>query len=173
MRVKCVSAQKQVVLAYFIWAGDHENKFPMAVSVANGGVREMLETSAVTIYRLMSNELNDPKVLICPEDKLHNPAAGFATLGESNLSYFVGLDAEKPSTSRVLSGDRTVEVNGRLAGTGLVRIESTSIVRWPKQIHYKLGIVGMADGSVQRTDSKQLKELLQSTGLATNRLLIP
>jgi len=38
--ISCSNNLKQLGLAYQVWAGDNDGKFPMAVSVANGGALE-------------------------------------------------------------------------------------------------------------------------------------
>jgi competence protein ComGC len=41
MKISCANGLKQMGLAFAVWAGDNNDKFPMAVSVTNGGAMEM------------------------------------------------------------------------------------------------------------------------------------
>src|ERR1700712_3928145 len=64
--ISCANNLRQVGLAFRIWAGDGGDKFPMQVSVTNGGTMELVESGTVfPHFQIMSNELNTPKVLYC------------------------------------------------------------------------------------------------------------
>src|ERR1700733_1842465 len=72
VRIMCVSNLKQVALSFRIWEGDHNNEYPMAVSTSLGGARELVAVNNVAAcFRVMSNELSTPRILICPEDTVH------------------------------------------------------------------------------------------------------
>src|SRR3974377_1288221 len=58
-KINCVSNLKQIVIAFRIWEGDHDDKYPMFVSVTNGGAMELVATGNVTAcFQVMSNELS-------------------------------------------------------------------------------------------------------------------
>ena len=60
----CVNHLKQIGLAFRIWEGDNNDKYPMQVSVTNNGAMELaLAGDAVGIFRVMSNELSTPKTV--------------------------------------------------------------------------------------------------------------
>ena len=40
-RISCWSNLRQVNIAFQIWAEDNKNRYPMAVSVTNGGAMEL------------------------------------------------------------------------------------------------------------------------------------
>ena len=94
-KITCVNNLKQIGLAFRIWEGDNGDKYPMQVSVTNGGAMELTLTGDVVgIFRVMSNELSTTKVLVCPQDTKRTAATDFAGgLSGANISYFVGLDA--------------------------------------------------------------------------------
>ncbi|MGC3956403.1 MAG: prepilin-type N-terminal cleavage/methylation domain-containing protein [Verrucomicrobiota bacterium] len=91
-RIACTNNLKQVGLAFRIWAGDNDDRMPMAVARASGGASEAVGiagTSAWTagnppvtaanggvwnMFLVMSNELSTPKILYCPSDNVgsHN-----------------------------------------------------------------------------------------------------
>ena len=71
-RINCLSNVHQVSLAFRIWQGDNNGKYPMSVSMTNGGAMEWTVTTNVAAYfQVMSNEIVTPKILICPADMEH------------------------------------------------------------------------------------------------------
>lgn len=67
--VQCVNHLKQIGLAVRIWAGDNGDAAPPD-------------------FLSMSNELNTPKILVCPADTGHQAAASFfAGFSSANYSY--------------------------------------------------------------------------------------
>ncbi len=178
MRVKCVSNLKQVGLSFRMWANDNNDKFPMQVSIANtngSGTLELVgEGNVFPHFQAMSNELNDPKILICPEDSKRTAAPNFGTnFRDANVSYFVGVDADQVSPTNILTGDRNIAVGETLIGHGMSVLPNGSPVRWTSKIHNGKGYVGFADSSVQLCDSEKLREFFKNSGLATNRLVLP
>src|SRR6185369_512802 len=106
-RIQCVNQLKQIGLAYQVWASDNLGKYPMGVSVANGGSMELVATgNAVQSFLVMSNELSRPIILHCPMDWAHFQTVSFAGLASSNISYFVGVDVTNSTNPQmILSGD--------------------------------------------------------------------
>ena len=47
-RINCVSNIKQMGIAFRIWEGDNEDKYPMAVSTVNGGAQENIYSALNT-----------------------------------------------------------------------------------------------------------------------------
>src|SRR5438477_9348385 len=71
--VNCMSNLKQVGLGWIVWVHDHEsNEFPFRTPVANGGTfgsTDPLRNNAWWQFSFISNEVNSPRVLVCPADK--------------------------------------------------------------------------------------------------------
>jgi hypothetical protein len=189
-RMNCVSNLKQVNLSFRIWEGDNNNKYPMAVSVTNGGAREWIATNDVAAcFRVMSNELSTPKILICPADFKRIPATNFDNdFNASHISYFIGVDADEAHPERLLCGDDNFQINGSLVGSGVLSLSTNTLLEWgsgrhdyPSRVpilgiplrHHFFGNLGFADGSVAEVGDSGLQESLVQSGLATNRLAIP
>ena len=185
---RCVNYLKQVGLSYRLWAGDNGDKYPMEVSVANGGTMELVGgPDAWKTYQVMSNELSTPKVLLCPQDSGHgNYATNFGNDLKNKISYFIGLDSSLDSTNTFLSGDGNFLLNNSPANYGLVNINSNASLAWDTSRHAGIkkqgwftktkigyGNICLSDGSVQTVTISGLTNLLHQTGLATNRLAIP
>ena len=155
------------------------------------------------IFAVMSNELNTPKILYCPAeyDTSTHPqsATTFATLipagqtgtafnSRSNVSYFIGIDADETQPQMMLTGDHAagagVAANNNAATTGwngiyapntAVGTATNGAMAWMENSqHGKQGNVGLSDGSVQGWSISKLREGLKNTGdLNNNRLLFP
>jgi prepilin-type processing-associated H-X9-DG protein len=186
-RINCVSNLKQIGIAYRLWEGDNNDKYPMAVSVTNGGAMELIATGNVAAcFQVMSNELSTPKVLLCPEDTRRVRATNFSTLNSSNISYFVGLDAAETKPQMFLSGDDNFAIGGVPVKSGVLELSTNTPVTWTSLRHVAynshfwtaarhkfVGNIGMADGSAQQFTTDGLQKALQQTGVATNRLVLP
>lgn len=174
-RINCVNNLKQDGLAFRIWEGDNGDKYPMAVSTANGGTMEFT-TGADTFrhFQVMSNELSTPKILVCPADSTRKAAANFIRLQNHNVSYFVGLDATETSPQMLLDGDRNVTGPAE-PENGILKLAPGDPVSWTEAIHVRQGNVGLADGSVQQLSNSSLRQTLKDSGNPTNtwRISLP
>jgi len=174
-KIGCVNDLKQTGLSCLIFANDHDDRYPWQLSTNQGGSLELLalQPTVAQLFRSMSNELSTPKVLLCPNDATRTWATNWASLTDSNISYFIGLDARDTAPQMMLSGDRNLETKGIPVGSGLFLLSTNTVVGWTKAIHQNLGNVCLGDGSVQQLTSSRLTQQVQTQGLATNRLLIP
>jgi type II secretory pathway pseudopilin PulG len=190
-RSLCVQNLKQIDLAFHVWAGDHGDKFPMQVSVTDGGTMELNDgRNALATFLVMSNDFATPKVLWCPADKDHALATDFtAGFSSKNVSYFVGLDAADNFPKSLLSGDDNFAIGGIPIRPGLLKFltnapivwtassetswgpralefpTNASIV-WTDERHINVGNIGLTDGSVRLSNNSNLADLLHQTGVA-------
>ena len=142
-RIKCVSNQKQIGLAFRIFANDHEDRYPFNVQQltlypvsGNGGNVTMFRNAGATHrawhhFQILSNEIASGKIVMCPADRnrLNNEAIdflqnadSFSTANKQNeaLSYFVGLEADETKPQAILAGDRAISDGGNgFTGPGL------------------------------------------------------
>ncbi|MBE0545359.1 MAG: type II secretion system protein [Verrucomicrobia bacterium] len=187
-KVGCTNHLKQIGLAFKQWALDYGDKFPMQVSVTNGGTMELVDAGNVYVHFLvMSNELNTPKILICPQDA--DPkrlrATTFASTvpsgtsgqipftNDHSVSYFVGVDADETQPQTILTGDANLTVGGVPVSRGMLNLWTNALVSWTEDRHVNQGNIGLADGSVTGVSTPKLRELLVNTRAATNRLAFP
>ena len=126
-------------------------------------------------FLVMSNEIGAPKILVCPEDGEKTAKADFGCgFSNTNVSYFVGADAEDTFPQMFLTGDRNVAVENKPLPPGIfVWASNRSALSWSKAIHTARGNVGLADGSVQLLDSRRLALAAAQQSAETNRLVIP
>ncbi len=138
-RIKCVSNLKQVGLAFRIFAGDNDDKYPFSTTALTfttvGGAytvsANVLASQTWIHYQAMSNELASAKILICPADRnrLNTAATDFLGTAQSlsdagkrnnSVSFFVGTGADETRPQTILSGDRSIgpdETSGCYYGT--------------------------------------------------------
>lgn len=200
IRINCSSNLKQVGLAFRLWAGDNNDQYPMKVSRGSGGAipvggwqRSASDGQYVyTVFLVMSNELNTPKVVICPGDGERVAATNFNALptqgadfiNNLKVTYFVGLDCEETTSSMLLSGDRNIygpqsnagdnggygnsrsqqDASGNCVMMGTNVGTGSSAIGWTDKIHAKAGNVCMADGSAQQFSPQVLRKALKESG---------
>jgi prepilin-type processing-associated H-X9-DG protein len=140
----------------------------MAVPVGKGGTRDLAAGPTVFFhFTVMSNELSTPKILLCPADANRVFATDFNGFGNSNISYFVGIDADDTVPQEFLAGDRNI-TNGSPVVNGILHLATNRPVGWTHEMHNRQGNVALADGSVQRFGNSRLNQLG-----STNRLALP
>jgi prepilin-type N-terminal cleavage/methylation domain-containing protein/prepilin-type processing-associated H-X9-DG protein len=186
-RISCVCNLKQVGVAFRIWALDHNDRYPMQVSVTNGGTMELIGSPMVfASFAVMSNELSTPKILFCPSDRDSRRvvATDFPGMpggsgkpilfgGDTNLSYFAGVDATDILPQMFLTGDDNLAINGVPQMSRVVTVRNETALSWTAQRHNNQGNIGLSDGSVQQFSASKLRSALQYTGVVTNRLALP
>ncbi len=118
--VRCVQNQKLVGLAHKTWAKDSEDVFPVNCSTNRSGTKELIGMGLTYRHFLaLSNEVaGDLKVLICPADGEWSVASYCNQLANTNLSYFVGVDASETLPNTLRLGDRTSQPSSQPICTG-------------------------------------------------------
>ena len=180
-RINCISNVKQIGIAFRLWEGDNKDKYPMAVSVTNGGAMELAATGNVAAcFQVMSNELCTPRILLCPEDTRRTYATNFSIgFSDANISYFISLDAAEMYPQMILAGDDNLLVDGKPVQPGILNLRTGTAIAWTKDRHHGVGNIGMADGSAQQVTGDGLNSAVVSstsdtpTNNATSRWLIP
>jgi len=174
-RVNCVSHLVQIGLAMKVWANDHRDKFPMAVSTNLGGTLEFAATGqAFRHFQATSNVVYATDVLVCKLDTRRR-SQDWRTLGNNNVSYFIGLDADETAPRSILVGDRTLDGTSWASASLLIHTTNT-VLRWPTNSHAGTGgNVVFADGSAYQLPGHELTSLLSRGATAdfTNRLEFP
>jgi hypothetical protein len=174
-RAACVSNLKQIGLAMRIYIQDHEDRFPWQVARDEGGSLSFASSPNVfEHFRAMSNELVTPKVLACSSDRDRIRTSDFAQISNTNLSYFLCLDAISNAPGMLFSGDRNV-CGGSLSNGFMRVIGKGSSLVWTNGLHEMAGNAGLVDGSAQALTSAGLTNLVANS-FGTNtvlRLAIP
>jgi Domain of unknown function (DUF4190)/GYF domain 2 len=91
--INCMNNMTSIGLSFKQWGLDNADQFPWGVSVTNGGTKELALPGGDNIdpnpihFEVLSNELNTPKILICPADSGHTAAVQFKNLQAANVSY--------------------------------------------------------------------------------------
>jgi prepilin-type N-terminal cleavage/methylation domain-containing protein/prepilin-type processing-associated H-X9-DG protein len=169
-RIQCASDLKQIGLAYHMFLHDHDNKLPMEVSTNDGGTLEFLQGAYLAggmfdykHFQVLSNYLNTPSLVWCPSDRARSPADFFPPLQNSNVSYFVGANADYATPTSMLAGDRNI-TNTLAGGGSIIFLNGSPGLSWTTDIHVSKGNVLFADGSVELLNSAQLLLASQAPG---------
>lgn len=174
-RIQCTDNLKSLGLAFRTWAIDNGGAlYVKATTNEEATVGRITSGEAYRHFQVLSNELGNPKLLVCPADN-RVPAKDLGPgLSNANLSYFVGLDANESYPSMFLYGDRNV-TNGLPFRDEILYLPPDRPVGWTHELHDRQGNVALADGSVQGWTSSRLSDGLvgSPTMGMTNRLAMP
>jgi prepilin-type N-terminal cleavage/methylation domain-containing protein len=133
-RISCVNDLKQDGIAFRLWEGDNQDRYPMAVQSVKNGALEFVYSALngspanyneCAVFTCMSNEVNTPKILFCPADNgtwggyprsaatnwiTFDPTIvnGLSAYTYQYLSYFVCGDAFESYPQMILTGDRNI-----------------------------------------------------------------
>lgn len=197
-RITCINNLKQIGLGFKTWSMDFNDRYPMQVPSNEGGPPNQSAFSttpygaayAYQVFGVLSNELSVPRLLICPSDE-RNAQTNFtvvagnttatAYLLNSNLSYFVGKDAQESNPQMLLVGDRNIvgqspggSVPSPIPGSGYGNVGAVALgtnfvansqtPAWTEKMHRSQGNVLMTDGSAQQLTSARLRESLRNSG---------
>lgn len=197
-RLACTNNLKQIGYGLKVWAMDYNDRYPMQVPATEGGPPNQSAFSTTPygasytyqIFGVLSNELATPRMLVCPADerKAHSSFAMLAGstanpnyLSNTNLSFFVGKDAQDNNPQMLLVGDRNIVGQGPggnlpnpIPGGGYGNVgaialgtnfsANTQTPAWTDKLHRGNGNVLMTDGSAQQFTSSKLRDALRSTG---------
>lgn len=188
-QITCLNNLKNMGLALRVFAADHGDEFPMALSLTNGGTREWLsdETRLWRHWRVLSNELGSVRFLLCPSDSERQLPSSFMDkrpvltrdqfTNNSHLSYFLALNPRPDEPQSILAGDRNLTTNGVPFGPGRLTLSSELLIGFTTKPHKQAGNIVLADGSVRPALSPQFNDAwtaarTNSRG-ATNVWLVP
>ncbi len=186
-RIQCVNNQKQIGIAYRIWAGDNGDKYPAQTlrTATNAGWADFANMTNAgpycwSNYSIMQNELGQTtKILNCPADDRFR-AKDFNDFGNKNISYFMNPDANDNFPLSILGGDRNLTPGSKPQhdygfspddGSGNdVILQTNSPVCWSLKMHSADNSVGagnilMGDGSVQLCSSARFMTDYQCNAL--------
>jgi prepilin-type processing-associated H-X9-DG protein len=179
-RVVCVNNLRQIGMAWQMWAGDHDNTYPFQLPPTRGGTQG--RALAYEHSRVISNELKNVQLLICPSDERTITTNFQSLLRDESVSYFIGTDALPELFTTFLGGDRNISGGGvtTCGQAGSITVNgyppaSWGSMRWRTDIHAGSGNVLMSDGRVEPVSSKALGPLASTTLDAgqDNHSLIP
>jgi prepilin-type N-terminal cleavage/methylation domain-containing protein/prepilin-type processing-associated H-X9-DG protein len=199
MGSQCLNNMKQIGLAFRMWGSDNRDKYPMQLTMAEGGPAMLVPGSTLAnnpvdnqpaMYRafmVLSNELSTPKLLWCPKDKFHTAATNWVerTTGNNaggfwmaSVSYFLGAEAIDTKPGVLLAGDAFLGPDDERVYTVVTLVPDNAgawnLAQWNKRYsHQNKGNVALADGSAHSFSTPRLKAQLINSGDSRNLLLAP
>jgi prepilin-type processing-associated H-X9-DG protein len=127
-------------------------------------------------FQVLSNYLRPTYVYHCPTDTTRFPAADYQAFTDTNISYFVNIDAE--AAPAVLTGDRNLRFNGRTVQPGSFVFTNATTMDWTHELHYQTfgksrGVIGFVDGHAELVPGTNLTTAFARQGTNDQRLLVP
>lgn len=190
-KTNCTVNLKQIALAFKMFAGDNDGKFPWMLKSAT--TNSANQPQVWEYFQMASNELGSARILSCPMDAHVKTAIDFSdnpeglihpTKQNNSISYFLGVYSGGSLTNSILAGDRTLTIPNRTQlyssrGTTPIEVSTNSV--WSsspaESNHDGAGNYAMADGSVQQASTGRLQEALRlardSYGTNANCFLFP
>jgi len=158
---ECVNNVKQVCLGLRLWSNDNDHRFPWKVDWLNDG-GSLNAPEWIDHFRVASNELVTPKILVCPREERKTIAPDWLSIaGFDNVSYFAGLTADDENPQTLLSGDSNIIGGGGGMEPYWVSLRSIDAT-WENTIHINRGHLGLSDGSVKIQNTKALREQISA-----------
>jgi len=157
-QVGCLNNLKNVGAGMNLWSSPIWD-YPMALSTNEAGTLEVARDVWRT-FQVVSNEMEVPGVLVCPADS-RRPAASWSSLANSNISYFLGLEATVATPRMMLSGDRHLGTGKRLQNN-VLKVRPEDVLRWTTALHPAGGNIVFGDGSARPMSEKELQSSLNA-----------
>ncbi len=157
-RIQCIGNQKEIGLAFHLFANDHGGKFPTHVSTNDGGSLEFVVAGyqipgpfyfSYQHFRPLASSLVTPKLLVCPADLNRWAATNFDQFNNKNLSYDIGLKADPGIPGAILTADFGLPADFLNPSRSTI-IHIPTIVPHPSW-HRCLGNILFSDGHVEES----------------------
>lgn len=171
----CMNHLKQIDLGLIMFAGDHQDRFPMQLPVTNGGTMEFIYSNHVFPHfqKLKDYHVN-PQLFVCPFETDRQATTSYEAMNDLNLSYFLNADitTNSPAVS-IIAGDRCLTTNSTPVPPGLFTVTSNLNLGWTPQYHASRGVFAFADGHVEFIRGDKVVAAVGRTPVSTNRFCIP
>lgn len=159
-RISCVNNLKQVSLGFRIFANDNEDRFPW----------QLTNNAPIGNFFIWAgNELQNPKICVCPADMARNPSQSFSNnitfVANQHLSYFVNRQSRDSDANNLMLGDRDFSATGTITTWNNLSWERTGV-----DLHEANGNAAMSDGSVQQLTARSLQRAVEAAIQAGNRI---
>jgi hypothetical protein len=177
-RVACENNLRQLGRAVSMWAADHDGIDPWWVRPPEGTYQVGFAARVWYQCSFLSNEIANPKVLVCPSDpaKTVNAASdwgagptGFMDVGhrDNSVSYLLALHGSSLVSQSIWFGDRNVLFDGTgYCSLGLQNIYHitlrSTVAGWTNNIHGITGNLLLHDGRVIEASRSDISNLVFS-----------
>jgi len=170
-RIWCINNLSQLGIGFQMFAHDHNGNFPMQVPMAEGGSKEFVQNGyiagaqfyfAYRHFQALSNDVSEPKILVCPTDT-REQARSISSLQNSNVSYFIGVNADYNKPMSILAGDRNITSVAQQSSS-ILNGASGAQLRWTGEMHQFKGNILFADSHVEEWNNVNLQAAGNGSG---------
>ncbi|MEY4918779.1 MAG: hypothetical protein RL616_2692 [Verrucomicrobiota bacterium] len=180
-RIWCENNLRQIGIGLHVFLHDHGGRCPMTVPMAEGGAEQFVQNGYLVSgafyfsfrqFQVLSNELSNPRVLACKADEQRVAGTDFATIQNTNLSYFIGVNADFSKPQSILAGDRNLTSFPQPSPT-ILHTTSGASFRWTREVHANKGNVLFADSHVEEWNPHSLTSNFKYNPFETYDLFLP
>ena len=129
-RINCANNLKHIDESFMLWSQMRDGELPMQVSTNKGGTLELIQSGSACVHflSLTNSGLIEPRFLICPSDERSDWRfqKSISEIDETNVSYFVGIDATLKNPKTILAGDRNLQADNLPTKKGLLTLTKSS-----------------------------------------------
>ena len=174
---RCQANLRSVAYAFHRFYRQSRPDYSFRYSTNESGTQEYIKgADSYQHFRVLTNELEHPRLLVCPSDA-RKPAVSIQSVTNENLSYFLNLDASPVLPNAFLSGDRLLIGNPQRM-EGLLIPGGNGCFQWNSNLHNRTsqqpeGNIVMSDGSVSQLTSQELTKQFTNRHNSKNRFLFP
>ena len=148
-QVQCASQLKQIGLAFHAFAHEHNDRFPMHVSTNQGGMSEIWDRARkddlYCLYQVLSNDLVDVQLLVCPADRGRMPAQNFERMSNANLSYTICVFFDS-----LVLGEEVLAADWNITYADPYAVNTNAEPYWTHSVHQGRANLLFVDGHVEQ-----------------------
>jgi prepilin-type N-terminal cleavage/methylation domain-containing protein len=167
-RIACVSNLKELSLSLHLFTIDND-RYPWRLPIAEGG--SQARQRVFYSFQAMQSEITALKILTCPSDS-RSVATNWASVADTNVSYFAGVDSKESRPNSLLVGDWSIS-GGRLnQDCPVAKVDNVAMgfgwndiknVAWGSKPHRNAGNISLGDASAHQVNVKKTQDFLRAS----------
>lgn len=172
--VSCKTRLSIIGNEFMCYSYNHNGKYPMQISTNEGGTKEIIwNSSNVHASFIVPEYLKyNPKYLVCPKDS-RKASAEWKTTSNTNISYYIVLDAMPVGKYTMLAGDRNIKYKDKYIRNTIFTNNKKSNITWEDTVglHGNTGNILFTDMHVGPLNEVHIVQFVTNEALVNNKHL--